>query len=245
MQGDRSSTGSSRNGSATRQNACKLTEEPKTGLLKAEKIVADAIAAAEALFNAWTPLPRQATEVDEKAEAAAEITLEDVGDMLLEATPGGAQAGFGLVHGDQVHEAVQVGNQRGTCRVTLNHNSWNRPRLVGCWKGMWWFSEAAKHAASRGMVAACNGASSGHERASAGTLVAVPRHTAMQWADVEGLDLLPLGKWRWSLLQCAVETVMVTLTTIQRLSVFEMKRHRGLSTFWAQRWYALDSTFLT
>ena len=104
MQGDDDSTGQQPQRKCHAPEGVQLTEAQKTELPKAQKIVADAIATAEATVNAWTPLPPQAVET----KATAEVTSKNVEEMLPEATPGGAQTDFGLVHGGQRQEAALV-----------------------------------------------------------------------------------------------------------------------------------------
>ena len=61
-----------------------LTKSQRAGHARAEKAVADAIAAAEAIFDAWTPLPTKSMDVDDKAEIG--VKVNDVEEWFPEVT---------------------------------------------------------------------------------------------------------------------------------------------------------------
>ena len=79
-----------------------LTKDQKAEHAKAEKIVADVTAAADAMVNAWTPLPAENMDIDRKEAAPVEVTSKEVDAMLPDATP---EEGKRVMEGQ---EAVQV-----------------------------------------------------------------------------------------------------------------------------------------
>ena len=77
-----------------------LTKSQRAGHARAEKAVADAIAAAEAIFDSWTPLPTKSMDVDDKAEIG--VKLNDCGGVV----PRGDGRAARVVHGSRA--TVQV-----------------------------------------------------------------------------------------------------------------------------------------
>ena len=81
LQGDKLSSGSGR----FPRREVPTSQSPRgRGNARAEKAEADAIAAAEAIFDAWTPLPTKSMDVDDKAEIG--VTNNDVEEWFPEVT---------------------------------------------------------------------------------------------------------------------------------------------------------------
>ena len=74
-------------GDAQRQKVSCSLKTRRRSFPKAEKIVADAIAAVGVGGQRMEPLPLEKMDIDDKEAASAEVTSKDVEEMLPEVTP--------------------------------------------------------------------------------------------------------------------------------------------------------------